>query len=190
MTRYQAKEVEKEAVRMVATLMASSARTAPKAEGIDNIETMILDGSDLETLAHAMEEKAIEQPPHVAEFVKSDAGTVRKSLSVLLVGVTGVPNNIDQPLDCGSCGYGSCRQLLKTRTRSGRDFDGPVCIIKALDLGIALGSAAKLASELNVDNRIMYSIGTAAKKLGLLEADIIHGIPLSITGKSPFFDRP
>ncbi|GAI77222.1 unnamed protein product, partial [marine sediment metagenome] len=179
----------KEAARMVATLMASSARTAPKAGGIDNIETMILDDGDLDTLAHAMEEKAIEQPPHVAEFVKSDAGTVRKSLGVLLVGVTGVPN-IDQPLDCGSCGYGSCRQLLAARTRSGRDFDGPVCIIKAIDLGIALGSAAKLASELNVDNRIMYSIGTAAKKLGLLEADIIHGIPLSITGKSPFFDRP
>ena len=60
---------------------------------------------------------------------------------------------------------------------------------KLIDLGIAIGSAVKVASELNVDNRIMYSIGLAAMKMGLLKADEIQGIPLSITGKSIFFDR-
>jgi uncharacterized ferredoxin-like protein len=60
---------------------------------------------------------------------------------------------------------------------------------KLIDLGIALGSAVKLASELNVDNRIMHSIGIAALKMGLLKADEIQGIPLSIKGKSIFFDR-
>jgi len=60
---------------------------------------------------------------------------------------------------------------------------------KLIDLGIALGSAVKVASELNVDNRIMYSIGSAAMKMGLLKADEIQGIPLSIKGKNIFFDR-
>ena len=60
---------------------------------------------------------------------------------------------------------------------------------KLIDLGIALGSAAKVASELNVDNRIMHTIGIAALKMGLLKADEILGIPLSIKGKSIFFDR-
>ena len=60
---------------------------------------------------------------------------------------------------------------------------------KLIDLGIALGSAVKVASELNVDNRIMYSIGRAAKKMKLLKADEIQGIPLSIKGKNIFFDR-
>ena len=60
---------------------------------------------------------------------------------------------------------------------------------KLVDLGIAVGSAAKVASDLNVDNRIMYSIGVAAKKLGLLDADEIQGIPLSVSGKNIFFDR-
>lgn len=60
---------------------------------------------------------------------------------------------------------------------------------KLVDLGIAVGSAAKVASDLNVDNRIMYSIGIAAKKLGLLDADEIQGIPLSVSGKNIFFDR-
>jgi uncharacterized ferredoxin-like protein len=60
---------------------------------------------------------------------------------------------------------------------------------KLIDLGIALGSAVKVASELNVDNRIMYSIGRAAMKMGLMQADEVQGIPLSIKGKNIFFDR-
>lgn len=70
-----------------------------------------------------------------------------------------------------------------------KDFDGPNCMLQIMDLGIALGSAVKLASELNIDNRIMYTIGAAAKKIGLLDSDVIIGIPLSATGKSPYFDR-
>jgi len=60
---------------------------------------------------------------------------------------------------------------------------------KLIDLGIAIGSAVKLASDLNVDNRIMHSIGSAAVKMGYLEADEIQGIPLAIKGKNIFFDR-
>jgi uncharacterized ferredoxin-like protein len=60
---------------------------------------------------------------------------------------------------------------------------------KLLDLGIALGPAVKVASELNVDNRIMNSVGQAAMKMELLKVDEIQGIPLSIKGKNIFFDR-
>ena len=49
---------------------------------------------------------------------------------------------------------------------------------------------AKLAAELGIDNRIMYTVGAAAKALNLLDSDLIMGIPLSVTGKNPFFDRP
>jgi len=60
---------------------------------------------------------------------------------------------------------------------------------KLIDLGIAVGSAVKTSSELNVDNRVMRSVGEAALKMGLLKADEIIGIPLSVKGKSIFFDR-
>ncbi len=60
---------------------------------------------------------------------------------------------------------------------------------KLIDLGIAIGSAVKVASELNVDNRVMRSVGEVAQKMGLLKADEIQGIPLSIKGKNIFFDR-
>ena len=69
-------------------------------------------------------------------------------------------------------------------------YKGPVCALRSADLGIAVGSAVKTASILNVDNRIMFSAGTAALALGLLpHSTIAFGIPLSVTGKSPYFDR-
>ena len=62
--------------------------------------------------------------------------------------------------------------------------------VKLIDLGIAIGSAVKMASDLNVDNRVMWSAGVAALELNLLDADEIQGIPISIKGKNIFFDRP
>ncbi|MFX0200293.1 MAG: DUF2148 domain-containing protein, partial [Candidatus Hodarchaeota archaeon] len=41
--------------------------------------------------------------------------------------------------------------------------------IKLIDLGIAIGSAVKTASMLNIDNRIMASAGRAAEKMGIIE---------------------
>ena len=188
MARFKSEQAEKDAVRMTAALMAASARTAPKARGVDATESLILDGDDMEELAVAMERKAEEKPPYLSSGYKRDANNVRNSSCVLLIGVTGNPKKIEEPLDCGACGYESCERLSKARKRT-RDFSGPICIFQAMDLGIALGSAAKLASELSVDNRLMYTIGVAAKELRLLDSDVIIGIPLSATGKSPYFDR-
>ena len=190
MALLESKELEKEAVRLVAAIMTSSARTAPKTRGVDAIATMIVDGDDLEILACAMEDKAKEQPPNSSLlFGEDEFRAVRNSSRVLLIGVVGNPKKIELPLDCGACGYKTCKQLLESRKRQGKDFSGPICIFQALDLGIALGSAVKMASELNVDNRIFYTIGAAAKKLNLLDSDIIIGIALSVAGKNIYFDR-
>jgi len=190
MAKLKSQEAEKNAVTIVATLMSAAARTAPKAKGVDDTASLILDGEDLEKLARAMEHKATKKPEYPASIFKRDANNVRRSQSVLLLGVTGHPKGLDQPLDCGACGYASCEQLSKARGKlKVKDFRGPNCIFQAMDLGIALGSAVKLAAELCIDNRMMYSIGAAAKELGLLDSDIIIGIPLSVSGKSPYFDR-
>lgn len=188
MGKLKSEEMEKEAVRVIAMMMASSARTAPKARGVDALETMIVDSDDLEVLARAMEDRAREQPPYLSLAYNMDARNVRSSNCVLLIGVVGNPPKFEEPMDCGACGYKTCKQLLSKRKQL-KDASGPICIFQAINLGIALGSATKLASELNVDNRIMYTIGDAAKKLHLLDSDIILGIPLSITSKNIFFDR-
>lgn len=53
-----------------------------------------------------------------------------------------------------------------------------------------MGSAVALAADRRIDNRVMFTAGKAAANLNLLgKKKIIFGIPLSVSGKSPFFDR-
>ncbi len=189
MARLITEKIEKDAVEIGASMMALSARTAPKTRGIDSVKTIILTGKDLEELASAMEKKMREKAIELPSF-KRDADNVRGSAAVLLIGVSRDPKRVELPLSCGACGYKNCMDFLSVSKREGEDFAGPVCIFQAIDLGIALGSAVKLAGELSIDNRIMYTVGAAARRLNLLDSDVIIGIPLSVTGKNPYFDRP
>jgi len=164
-------EAEEKAILDAAKLMAVSARTAPKGRGVDRVVTAIVTGEERERIAEATEKK-MEQKKNPLLAFKRDAEALRKSTAVLLIGVKGTkPKKPEDPLNCGACGYSSCAEFMKAEKRRGEDFTGPVCIFEAMDLGIALGSAVKLASELNIDNRLMYTIGAAAKALELLDAD-------------------
>jgi uncharacterized ferredoxin-like protein len=179
-------EGEREGLLEAAKMMLLSARTAPKSAGIDDILATMAYGKEKEDIAAEMGVIA-QQRQNISSGFKRDSQNLRDSEAVLLIGVKGTKKS---GLDCGGCGYPTCAEFERARKKLGQDFEGPNCIFKLLDLGIALGSAAKTASTLNVDNRIMYRVGTAAKRLNLLpEASIIMGIPISAKGKSIYFDR-
>ena len=182
-------EVEMKAIVEAANLIAASARTAPKGRGVDNVATAVVTGTEKDELAGAVE-RHLERKRNPMPFFKRDAEALRKSPAVILIGVKGtMPKKPENPLNCGACGNETCADFIKVEKRKGEDFVGPICIFEAIDLGIALGSAVKMASDLNIDNRLMYTIGVAAKDLELLDADVIVGIPISLTGKNMYFDR-
>ncbi|MBN1856113.1 MAG: hypothetical protein JW846_04075 [Dehalococcoidia bacterium] len=191
MARTSSTDAEREAIRYVATLMAASARTAPKTSGVDTTQTMVVDGDDLELIAKAMDEEAATKAEPLASSFRRDANCVRNSECVVLVGVTGAIKKPDRPFDCGACGFKTCKALTGAREKRGTstDFDGPVCIFDAIDLGVALGSAVKIAADHNIDNRLMYTLGASITRLQWIKSDIVIGIPLSTTGKNPYFDR-
>jgi len=166
-------------LRTVAELMAISARTAPKAAGKDFVVTEIVVGDDLQRLAEKMVEFG--ERTGKKDFDR-DGANVRDSDALLLIGLKDARA---VGLNCGACGFDKC---LKPNTHEG-EFKGPQCAYRLLDMGIALGSAVKTASQLNVDNRIMYRAGVVAREMGLIDADFVMGIPLSATGKSIYFDR-
>lgn len=175
---------EKEAILEAAKLMQAAARTAPKTAGIDDILTLVVYGEEKDAIAEKMKE--IAEQRNIDGF-KRDAKNVKESDAVVLIGVRGSKSI---GINCGACGYKNCMEFEEAQKNVGQDFAGPTCVFKALDLGIALGSAAKIASLLNIDNRIMYRIGTAALKLNLMpEATVAMGIPLSAKGKNIYFDR-
>lgn len=168
-------------LRMVAELMAIAARTAPKSAGQDFIVTAIIEGDDVKALADRMFEFG--ERTGKRNFDR-DAKNVAVSDTVVLIGVK---DGKTLGLNCGACGAETCAALPVNSSEG--EFKGPQCAFRLLDMGIALGSAAKTASLLNVDNRIMYRIGVVAREMGLIDADYVMGIPLSVTGKSIYFDR-
>ncbi|MCD6489646.1 MAG: hypothetical protein J7K20_02840 [Thermodesulfobacterium sp.] len=175
---------EKEIVESLAKEILVAARTAPKAKGIDElIFGLITDEEEKEKLAQEMEKVAKEKGGGF-KFFKRDADNVRNSEAVILISV-----NFTKPLglNCGACGF-NCNTILK-QPKPNLDFDGPICAMKLLDMGIAIGSAVAKAKDLCVDNRVMYTIGVAAKRLNLLPGQLIIGIPLSVKGKNIYFDR-
>ena len=171
-----------DAIEMVAQLMAISATTAPKSKGENFVKTRVLTGNVLKELADTM--LAFGQRTKKKDFDR-DSKNVAESDAALLIGIKKASV---VGLDCGACGFADCKTFQKQKKESG-EFVGPTCAYRLLDMGIALGSAVKTASILNVDNRIMYRIGVAAREMDLVDWEFVMGIPLSVTGKSIYFDR-
>lgn len=180
---------ELRAVRIVADLMALSARTAPKAKGDDTLVIRVAVGGELLALAEEM--RTISEQKNIKFFLR-DADNVTISDACVLIGTHG---EVTAGVNCGGCGYPTCREMLNAFEKrengpDGTPFVAPNCVLRITDLGIAVGSAVKTAAIHNVDNRVMYSAGVAALSLGWLEdCTVAFGIPVSVTGKNPYFDR-
>lgn len=167
-------------LKRAAELMALSARTAPKSAGKDFVVIKIISGEEVNKLSEAMIEYGMEK--NKRNFDR-DGENVKNSPVILLIGLK---DSQTMGLDCGACGFDTCSEC---ETHEGPEFDGPQCALRILDMGIAIGSAVKMASILGIDNRIMYRIGVAAKKYGFIDTSFVMGIPLSTTGKNIYFDR-
>lgn len=171
-----------EGLKTVAQLMAIAARTAPKSRGDDYLEIKIIEGEEVKKLGQGMLRFGEESKK--GNFDR-DGKNTKESDVVVLIGLKG---DRTLGLNCGACGHSTCSELEKAE-RVNVEFSGPHCAFRLLDLGIAIGSAVKTAGILNADNRVMYRIGTVARKMGYCESDYVMGVPLSATGKSIFFDR-
>lgn len=161
----------------VAELMCVAARTAPKGRGTDNLVLAILtDPADKERLAEAM--RAYGEKVNGSFYIR-DAENLLNSEACVLIGSKlqrlGIPG-------CNFCGFDGCKA---------NEAAGARCAYNINDLGLAVGSAASIAADHRVDTRVMYSIGRLAVELGLLGEDVkmVLALPLSIKGKSPYFDR-
>lgn len=168
---------EQETVLSVAKAMCTAARTAPKTKGVDRIDSMIVTGEEKDALADKMDQLA---DALSMGFFHRDASNVRASQAVVLIGCENAVNGLNDA--CQFCGFENCSAAAKANGR---------CFFNTVDLGIAVGSAVSVAANHRIDNRVMFSVGRTAMEMKLMGDHIcqILGIPLSVSGKSPFFDR-
>lgn len=193
------KEIFLDSIRHVAKLCATAAMTAPKSGGQlflkggkSFIETVIVeDKSTLGRLAEWLRDRGnkLREP-----IWFRDADTAEKLDLVLFIGLA----KWYPPLyDCGACGFPTCAEFTKNSTehRASRadvedwEFAGPVCQMRCIDLGIAVGSAAKAASLHNIDTRCQTRIAAAARHLKIIEADLAVALSMSVSHKNIFFDK-
>jgi uncharacterized ferredoxin-like protein len=171
-------QIRNDAIYHVAQKMMIAARTAPKGRGTDNMSISLVGQETIGKIAARMKELVkTEGWPHSFE---RDAGNILRAPYMVLLGTKIEPLRLKI---CGMCGYINCDEKDKHP-------DVP-CVFNTGDLGIAIGSAVSIATDNRVDNRIMYTVGQAVLRMGLLPEDvkIVYGIPLSVSAKNPFFDR-
>ena len=172
------KALKNKAIHQIAEFMCIAARTAPKTKGVDNIVTYIMD-SDTEINKLTKYMKTTAKKENKPGFAR-DAENIKQAAMIVFIGTKTTPINLTY---CGFCGYKDCASLSKAKG---------VCAYNSMDLGIALGSAVSKACDLRIDNRLMYSAGKASVNLNIFKdkrVTIAIAIPLSATGKNPFFDR-
>ncbi len=185
------------ALRQVAQLCAVAAMTAPKSGGQlflkggkPFIETVIVEERDtLQRLADWLRARGtrLKQP-----IWFRDAEAAEKLDIVLFIGLA---KWYPPVYDCGACGYATCAEFLRaapahhTAESEDWEFPGPICQLRCIDLGIAVGSAAKTASLNNVDARCQTRIAAAARHLGVIEADLAVALSMSVSHKNIFFDK-
>ena len=189
-------DLKRDAAVQAAKLMAAAAVTAPKSGG-----QLFLRGGH-----HFMETVIVQDPQVIGELATwlrargverkesiwfRDAEVAEKMDCILFVGLK---DWYPPVYDCGACGYATCAEFL-TATKDLREaserfeFKGPQCNLRDIDLGIAVGSAARTASLHAIDCRTQTRVAVAARKLGVIQADVAVALSLSVTHKNPGFDR-
>jgi len=188
-------EARADIVRTVGALCAAAAVTAPKSGGqlfIRGkklfIETVFIDDRDtLKRLAAWLRARGRERRQ---DLWFRDAALAERLDAVLFIGL----KDWYPPIyDCGACGFATCAEFMEATKQQRADsesfeFRGPQCNLRDIDLGIAVGSAAKAASLNNVDTRCQTRIAVAARKLGLIKSDVAVALSMTVTHKNPGFD--
>ncbi len=167
-----------EAVLDAAKNIGIAIKTAPKGKGRDTLDFRIVAGKvDMETIAKKMEEISEKSGQ---KFFLRDANNLRNSDAVIIIASyiesLGLKN-------CGYCGMNNCENK--------NNYPEVPCAFNTIDLGIAIGSAVSKAADYRIDNRVMFSVGNAAKEIGLFDQKykVVFAICLNASEKNIFFDR-
>jgi uncharacterized ferredoxin-like protein len=195
---------KKENVLLVARLMVNAAMTAPFTGGVQDCEAEIAHGqTELEKIAREMERLAHQEAPKkLKKPFLYEAAMIRESDAVVFMGNFRARNT---PMDagCGLCGgepdcsffYERVSHLNgvvdPTDRKRSTAINGPLCMLRAHDLGYAVGSALWIASSHFVDAKPCYSVGLAGRNLDFcMNSEVVVGILIAAAAKNPYADIP
>ena len=193
---FSTEELRLGAIRAALEQLSATAITAPKSGG----QLFLLGGQPFIEAVGLMD-KTVQA--RLAEWMRRrgaerreaiwfrDAEAAERMDAILFIGLK---DWYPPVYDCGACGYATCAEFLNAtkelrQESAAFEFEGPQCNLRDIDLGIAVGSAAKTAAILGIDARCQTRVAVAARKLGIIDADIAIALSISVSHKNLGFDR-
>jgi uncharacterized ferredoxin-like protein len=167
-------------------LMAVAAHNSFRFKDRNNIKIITVEGEDLEQIAEYcfslgdMAPLAARDGRHLAQLMKEPC-------SLMVIGDT---RKSEFNYNCGACGYKTCAELNKAEEVESLTANGPSCMFKNLNLGIAANAAASIAHRLGLHCRVFSTLAFSALALEVItDVDIVISISVSVAKKNPYFDR-
>lgn len=202
MAYYDGKTFANEGLLTATQFCAMAALKAPQLTGTTQLKIEILTEEDLDPIIEVLgilgEDNTVCYGDNKTLQACKDKGTLPV---IMLIGGMGVGFS-ELGWDCGACGFPTCKahnEYVEQERQKPVDFTrpsafgtpGPVCVWKAIDVGIAMDYAAAAAGQLNIENRAMASVGAISQALGYLAGcEISIGMCMGPCEPEVYYNRP
>ncbi|MBA4367609.1 MAG: hypothetical protein C0403_08215 [Desulfobacterium sp.] len=175
-----------EGLNRAVELMAVAAHNSYRFNDRNTVKIITVEGEDLEQIAEYcfslgdMAPLAARDGRHLAQLMKEPCSLM----------IIGDKRKSDFNYNCGACGYKTCAELNKAEEVESLTANGPSCMFKNLNLGIAANAAASMAHRLGLHCRVFSTLAFSAMALKVItDVDIVISISVSVSKKNPYFDR-
>ena len=195
MSLYEGKTAIIENTLNIAKLCLQAAYKAPQMTGKRNINSAIITGKDILPVIEVMEVFASFMSPMAIDAMSYRLAYEEDRCPTIIAFGTNARHS-DLNYNCGACGFESCAKFnsytAKNEPSPGVAYEGPSCIWKLMEFGMAVDWASAAASQNNVTNRVQLSVGLAARMLGYVEnCSIALGLPVGPADEDLYwYNRP
>jgi uncharacterized ferredoxin-like protein len=167
-------------------LISMAAYTSFRFNNRNTIKLVSIEKEDLEQIAEYCFSLG-DMSPLAARDGRNLVQMMKEPCSLLVIGDK---RKSDFNYNCGACGYRTCAEMNKQEEVESLTANGPSCVFKNINLGIAANAAASMAHRLGLYCRVFSTLAFGAKALELIEdVDICISVCVSAGKKNPFFDR-
>ncbi|WDP84992.1 MAG: hypothetical protein HUN05_07420 [Desulfobacter sp.] len=152
----------------------------------NTVKMVTLQGEDLEQIAEYCFSLG-DMSPLAARDGMNLVQMMKEPFALFIIGDK---RKSDFNYNCGACGYKTCAELNKAEMVESLTANGPSCLFKNINLGIAANAAASSAHAMGLHCRVFSTFAFAAKALEVIEdIDICISVSISAAKKNPYFDR-
>lgn len=167
-------------------LISLAAHNSFRFSNRNTAKMITVEGEDLEQMAEYCFSLG-DMSPLAARDGRNLVQMMKDPCALLIIGDK---RKSDFNYNCGACGYRTCAELNKAEMVESLTANGPSCLFKNINLGIAANAAASTAHSLGLHCRVFSTFAFSAKALEVIEdVDVCISVSVSAAKKNPFFDR-